>query len=126
MMIEHPLDPIDWYYCIKYSDGYVGNNMHPMIVALHNCVPFFDFNIHGRYLLNGHIQLIKTSKEYDLLHRFSMQSCQIAQSKFSSITPKEVLNRILQFDKEKCQLVSKRLNEEYLDMMRKICALIES
>ena len=30
--ISLPLSPIDWYALIKYSQGYVGNNMHPIVV----------------------------------------------------------------------------------------------
>ena len=39
-----PLSPIDWYAIIKYSQGYVGNNMHPIVVSLHNQVPFYSFD----------------------------------------------------------------------------------
>lgn len=35
-----PISPIDWYYIIKYSQGYVGVLMHPIIVAIHNNIPF--------------------------------------------------------------------------------------
>lgn len=38
--ISLPISPIEWYNIIKYSVGYVGNNMHPIIVSIHNAVPF--------------------------------------------------------------------------------------
>lgn len=38
--ISLPLSPIDWYALIKYSSGYIGNNMHPIVVSLHNQISF--------------------------------------------------------------------------------------
>ena len=43
--ISLPLSPIDWYALIKYSSGYIGNNMHPIVVSLHNQISFFSFDI---------------------------------------------------------------------------------
>ena len=31
--IALPLNPIDWYALLKYSCGYIGNNMHPIVCA---------------------------------------------------------------------------------------------
>lgn len=45
--IQLQLSPIDWYCLIKYSEAYVGVLMHPIIVCLHNQVPFFSFDHYG-------------------------------------------------------------------------------
>lgn len=45
--IDVPLSPLDWYCLIKYSEGYIGERMHPIIVCLHNSVPFFCFDEYG-------------------------------------------------------------------------------
>ena len=42
--IECPLTPSDWYSLIKYSSGYVGCNMHPIVVSLHNAVPCYSLD----------------------------------------------------------------------------------
>ena len=34
--IPTPLSPLDWYALIKYASAYIGENMHPVVVALHN------------------------------------------------------------------------------------------
>lgn len=34
------ITPIEWYALIKYSKGYVGNNMHPIVTSITNGVPF--------------------------------------------------------------------------------------
>lgn len=123
--IELPLDPLDWYALIKYSSGYIGNNMHPIIVALHNNVPFFSYNIHGRSLLHGRIQLIKTSKEYDLLSRFGLQRYLAPQPFLKFISPKSVIKLIQTFDKEKCGKASSFLQSEYDAMMTQIISKLE-
>lgn len=115
--IELPLDPLDWYALIKYSNGYIGNNMHPIIVAMHNNVPFFSYNIHGRSFLHGRIQLIKTSKEYDLLSRFGLQKNLVPQPFLRFISPKKVFRRLNAFEMSKCQNASLYMQEEYDKMM---------
>lgn len=115
--VDLPIDPLDWYALIKYSKGYIGNNMHPIIVALHNNVPFFSFNIHGRSYLHGRIQLLKTSKEYDLLSRFGLQK-NITPQPFLKLTPiKTIINRLIDFDMEKSYKASRILQDEYTKMM---------
>ena len=118
--IELPLSPIDWYALIKYSNGYIGNNMHPIIVALHNNVPFFSYNIHGRSYLHGRIQRIKTSKEYDLLSRFGLQTNVVPQPFLRFISPKKVINKIKSFNMEKCKYASEFMQQEYEKMMSDI------
>lgn len=125
MDIELPLDPLDWYALIKYSNGYIGNNMHPMIVALHNNVPFFIYNIHGRSILRGRIQLIKTSKEYDLLSRFGLQHYLTPQPFLHFVSPKTVVNKLSTFDTEKCRKASSTLLSDYEKMMSLIVDKLE-
>ncbi|MGN0069441.1 MAG: polysaccharide pyruvyl transferase family protein [Prevotella sp.] len=61
-IIHLPLSPIEWYALIKYSQGYVGNNMHPIVVSLHNAVPFFSFDNYGIKRFNGLLSSDKSSK----------------------------------------------------------------
>lgn len=45
--IPLPLSLIDWYALIIHSRGYIGERMHPIVVCLHNDVPFFSFDEYG-------------------------------------------------------------------------------
>jgi hypothetical protein len=71
--LPNPLSPLDWYGLIKYSSAYIGHNMHPMVVAMHNNVPFYTFDYYGilylRMFLNS-----KSSKIYDILERAGLLS----------------------------------------------------
>lgn len=123
--IELPLDTIDWYCLIKYSNGFIGNNMHPIIVCMHNAVPFFSFNIHGRFYLRGRIQTVKSSKEYDILNRFGLLKYQIPQIKKDKITARQVIDIIDDFDKDDRIRISKILQSEYNSMMNDVKMLID-
>lgn len=69
--IDLPLDPMDWYSLIKYSSGYVGCNMHPIVVSLHNGVPCFSFDNYGVAHLRIFIE-DKSSKIYHILKEFGV------------------------------------------------------
>ena len=120
--VELPIDPLQWYALIKYSGGYIGNNMHPVIVALHNAIPFFSYNIHGESLLRNRIQLLWTSKEYDLLKRFHLQQYLAPQPMLNLISPKKVVQKMVHFDRTHALTVSKQLEGEYVQMMEQICS----
>lgn len=118
--LELPIDPLNWYALIKYSQGYVGNNMHPMIVALHNHIPFFSYNIHGSSLFRGRIQILRTSKEYDLLRKFNLEQNVVPQPRLYQIPPKQIVQRLTCFDTEYCEHIASSLAIEYDSMMTEI------
>lgn len=118
--IELPIDALDWFTLIKYSKGYIGYNMHPVIVSIHNSVPFHSFDQHGRKF--GRFLFDKTSKVYDLLDRFSMLNHRTKITKRKEISPMEVFNNLQNFDRGKSMAISKRMQEEYIAMMATICS----
>lgn len=118
--VQLPLDTLDWYCLIKYSYGYVGNNMHPIIVAMHNAVPFFSINHHGKYYFPRYIQSVKHTKEYELLKRFNMLKYHIAQNMLFTTCPREIVNTLIKFDKEHCRKCADILQSEYEIMMTNI------
>lgn len=122
--IPLPLDSLDWYCLIKYSDGYVGNNMHPIIVAMHNSVPFYSVNAHGKYYLRGTIQKVNKTKEYELLNRFDLLQYHTAFKHIERINPEKVVDLLLSFDKDYCTSCAKVLIDEYSAMMEDIIKLI--
>lgn len=122
--ISPPLLPSEWYALIRYASGYVGENMHPVVVALHNIVPFFSFDNYGiirlKYFVND-----SSSKIYDLLSRAGFLSNRISTlgKGYHGISPKEVIDGILRFDKERCEHFSLLQLDRYNKMMEEIIGL---
>lgn len=121
MCIKIPLSPLDWYAIIKYSGGYVGNNMHPIVVSIHNSVPFFCFDNYGvtrfRLFYNK-----ESSKIYDILKRAGMVNSRANVTTFSSKIPKpsDVFGHIKNFDTDKCNNFAQSWYNVYLKMMDSI------
>jgi hypothetical protein len=117
--IQHPLNPIDWYALIKHSCGYVGNNMHPIIVSLHNSVPFFSFDNYGTSHLNGLYVDESTSKIKHILDTANMADYRISCTSrhFKAPTPEKVHQLLDGFNKEKCsEFANMQLNKYNLMM----------
>ena len=118
-IIDVPLSPLDWYALIKHSDGYIGQRMHPMIVALNNIVPFYVFDHYAFKKGNSHLE---SSKIYDLLERADLlsQYCNIKDSKRFNLVPQDVVSAILTYDKNKVASFVKEYQRLYFDMMSSI------
>lgn len=63
------ISPLDWYALIKYSKGYVGNNMHPIVSSIANGVPFFSFDNYGIPKQNGKPTNGESSKIFHILDK---------------------------------------------------------
>lgn len=119
--IQLPLSPLDWYSLIKYSQGYVGNNMHPIVVSLHNGVPCFSFDNYGirrlRVIVNE-----KTSKIYHIMKSFNLLDNRRACSKLfeRTVSPQIVFEKLQEFDREKVKEQSDLYYKNYLRMMSSI------
>ena len=120
--IELPVDPIDWFALIKYSKGYIGNNMHPIIVSIVNRIPFFSIDQHGKRILLFHFE--KSSKVYDLLKRFNLLDFRIKRSLAESLTPSEVYGKLKNFPIGSIDMAAKRMEKDYLTTMQNICNMI--
>lgn len=121
--INVPLDTIDWYNLIKYSSGYVGERMHPIIVSLHNCVPFYCFDEYGTY--SGKSRMFRkfvpeSSKIYDILNRANMSEYMYNYHTNCKVpTPELVLSRLLFFDFDKCRIFFEKQYFSYKVAMQK-------
>lgn len=120
--INVPLDPLDWYNIIKYSSGYVGEKMHPIIVCLHNSVPFYCFDHYGilrfKLFLNQ-----KASKIYHILERAGFDDFRISIARkfgYDPPAPDHVLNKLVSFNKASCSLFAEQMVNEYKQMMTEI------
>lgn len=119
--IELPLSPLDWYALIKYSSGYIGRNMHPIVVSLHNSVPFFCLDQYGTRTFNIFVNQ-KSSKIYDILERAEMLDNRITLAGIHKSLPdvKKIMDIIESFDRERCLAFSKRQLLAYNKMMESI------
>lgn len=123
-----PLSPLDWYGLIKYATAYVGHNMHPMIVAMHNNVPYYIFDYYGivhlRLLVNS-----KSSKIYDILKKAGMLSQRSKDTGFLCRvpSPQPVFEAVMRIKNDRAGQVafSDAMALEYEKMMGDIVAVIE-
>lgn len=109
--IDTPLDPLDWYNIIRFSSGYIGQRMHPMIVALHNLVPVYIFD---HYVVTE----LESSKIYDLLERFDLKASYYNVKTKILPNVNEVYNAINNFDVMQLKRHVDTMAEKYLDMMK--------
>lgn len=111
--IPIPLDPLDWYYLIKYCRSYIGVLMHPIVVSLHNAVPFYSFDDYGMRRIND-----KSSKIYHILEK-----AELLDNRFSLTNhlfypdANMVYDKVMSFSKEKCTLFLQHQQEECLENM---------
>lgn len=118
--IELPLDPMDWYSIIKYSKGYIGNNMHPIIVSIHNIVPFFSIDIHGKNYAKGKIQLTKNSKETQLLTQLGLIKYHTSQMLYKFYPISKIVENIVRFDYTQCAHASAEMKKKFNETMNTI------
>jgi hypothetical protein len=121
-VIDLPLSPIEWYALIKYSSGYIGHNMHPIVVSLTNDVPFFSFDNWGT---KGLWKFDETSsKIYHILSEADLLENRIrATTSNVKVLPKSIVDRIISFDVEKSNKIATRKYNEYEEMMKSIISL---
>ena len=119
-----PLSPLDWYALIKYSRGYVGERMHPVVVCLHNAVPFFAFDEYG-VVENRMWGLwtrfrVASSKTYHILNEagFLKNWCSYLDG-LPLPSAETVVDAVLSFDKAKCENFARKCFELYSRGMEK-------
>lgn len=118
--IDLPIDPMDWYSILKYSNGYIGNNMHPIIVSIHNVVPFFSIDIHGEIYLKGKIQFTQNSKETQLLTILNLMKYHTSQMMYKFYPIKRIVENIVNFNFEQCSWASKEMEVKFNETMSTI------
>ena len=125
--ISIPLSPMDWYALIKYSSGYIGERMHPIVVALHNAVPCFAFDEYGSTMPERVIfpRIGKWDKEkskiYHIMHAAGGDANWYAYgSKEPLPLPSYVVDRVVKCDKQKSLDFAQKQTERYNEGMKKI------
>ena len=120
--IELPLNPVDWYALLKHSCGYIGNNMHPIVVCLHNAVPFFSFDNYGTKHTNGLFCDSSTSKIRHILKVAGFLDCRVSSNSLfrRTPTPDYVFEKLQTFDRVKCATFAQGYLDKYNEMMTMI------
>lgn len=117
--LQFPINPLDWYDAIKYSEGYIGELMHPVLVSLHNSVPVYAFDTYG-FKKKGSLDIL-SSKTFQIMHRFGLIENNYYNKLFNEYpTPQVVFDSIMNFDKAKVMCEAGRMLDEYLNMMNDI------
>lgn len=117
--VTFPISPLEWYALIKYSDGYVGHNMHPIVVSLHNAVPFFSFDNYGIRKMRGLFTNEQSSKIYHILNLAGFDTHRVCSIKmnFTPPSPLDVFNKLQTFNKKKAEEFSREYYSIYEKMM---------
>lgn len=120
--ISLPINPIEWYNIIKYSIGYVGNNMHPIVVSMHNAVPFFSFDYYGYLGFFSRKVNLEFSKIYDLLINAGFLECYVnmQSSSFHFPEPEFVFDKVYNFDLVRGRYLAKEKEKCYIELMKSI------
>lgn len=120
--VPFPLTPLEWYALIKYSAGYVGNNMHPIVISLHNSVPFYSFDTYGTRHFNGLTGSDRSSKIKLLLHDAGLdeQRCRCLGKRFTLPRPELVADALLHTNREKEGDLAARYLDGYNLMMHNL------
>lgn len=118
--LRFPINPLDWYDAIKYSDGYIGELMHPILVSLHNAVPVYSFDTYG-FKKNGVLNTL-SSKIYQILDRYHLIETNYYNKLFNKKYPSalSVFSAIINFNKQSVKDEAHIMLEEYISMMKKV------
>lgn len=123
--IKFPLCPFDWYALIKYSCAYIGSNMHPIVVSLHNGVPCYSIDNWGRTNFWGHKIDDGSSKVLDILRRFNVENChKFIENSHCDVTSNEIFDALQNFPVDYVNEKAKALLGEYKQMMTNIITAI--
>lgn len=116
-----PLPIMDWYGLIKYSSAYIGSNMHPIIVCLHNGTPCYSIDFWGLTDFWGNSKDDGSSKVEHILNAFGIKENRISISKGKcKIDAKKIVDAILSFPQVHIKNMAQKATIEYKKMMEQI------
>lgn len=129
VMFKHPFEyeipcplPSDkWYGLIKYAYGYVGSNMHPIIVSLHNAVPCFSLDDWINYNFWNKPQNDGSSKVEHIMSVFGVQNNRrVISDGVCSVTSNEIVNGIINYPRDRVKQTAAQMYDAYCEMMNNI------
>lgn len=119
--IKIPLSSIDWYALIKYASGYIGSNMHPIIVSLHNAVPCFSIDHWGTKDFFNRTVRDGSSKVEHIMGEFGLKNyVKPIDKDICYVEASVIVDAIQKFPCEHVRKVALDKYDEYLKMMDEI------
>lgn len=123
--INLPLSPIDWYSLIIHSQGYIGERMHPIVVCLHNAIPFFCFDEYGikenKSLFSKVAYNPTSSKTYLIVSEADFTDNLYSYKGQEKLPmPKDVVTQIQKFNCKKCKQFALQKGRKYEEGMKKV------
>lgn len=120
-VISVPFSPLDWYALIKYSQAYIGENMHPIVTCLHNAVPCYSIDNWGRVNFFNKKVHDDSSKVLHIMKSFGVESNhRMIDKGRCNVTAEEIYNGIMTFPKEQVKIKSEQFLKMYKMMMDSI------
>ena len=125
-ILYFPIDPIEWYCLIKYAKAYIGELMHPILVALHNSTPIFAIDTYGFKSRNGQFGIKpESSKTYQIINRFNLLDNYWNVNSPTEIgSPDNIVDKILTFNTTECKKNAIALYDEYQCMLNEILSTV--
>lgn len=125
--IEVPLSPIDWYALIKYSSGYIGSNMHPIIVSLHNSVPCYSIDHWGtKDFFNRQVN-DGSSKVEHIMGVFGLKhNVKPIVNGTCNVNVPDIIKSIESFPRDNVYKIAMKMHRDYEIMMKNILNRLES
>ena len=119
--ISIPLSPLDWYALIKYSAGYIGSNMHPIVSSLANGVPCYSLDNWGSTDFWGKKENNASSKVFDILKQYGLENnwTQI-ENNVCNVTVDEIVKRLNEYPIKQVVTITEARYEKYEKMMEDI------
>lgn len=119
--IKPPLSPIDWYALIKHAYAYMGSNMHPIVVSLHNAVPCVSIDNWGRTNFFNHKINDGSSKVEHIMCEFGVgQNHKMINEGVCDVSAEEIVNLIESYPCEAVRNHSEEMAKKYEKMMSDI------
>jgi len=129
--IDVPVTPLEWYSLIIHSSGFIGERMHPIVVCLHNAVPFFCFDEYGclkpkyftrkKFWIPRYVPDWHTSKTYLILRRADLLKNWFSYHSGENYPSVDnVVESLFTFEKGKCKTFAKSYQEKYEEGMKEI------
>jgi hypothetical protein len=119
--VKRPLSPIDWYALLKYSQAYIGSNMHPIVTCLHNAVPCFSIDNWGCVDFWGRKKNDGSSKVEHIMSAFGVSTNhRLITKSYCNVSAKEIFDGIKSFPREMVSQIASEYVKRYNGMMKDI------
>lgn len=109
--VDYPIDPLQWFFWIRNSKGFIGERYHAVVSCISNCVPFYSMDDYGcistRNIILDYFGLHRKARSMDnkskirnLLNDTPFASYRSGRH-IESESPRSIMNKILNCDVNK-------------------------